>query len=148
MGGSLECTLAGTGTYNRQQRRWDVYIPAGVTLASGRGRTLGDTISWGGLIYTDTHGGYTLFRTNGKHIRVSGLRFRGEFRDYRTHIIPDTFDPGDGLKFFQIRHDSCEIDNCEFCGFGNFAVTCSDEDGFFYAHHSYFRNTMMCVHCL
>ncbi|GAH07976.1 unnamed protein product, partial [marine sediment metagenome] len=42
----------------------DLYIPAGVTLASGRGRILSDTISWGGLLYTDTKNtyGYSLFR--------------------------------------------------------------------------------------
>jgi len=33
-------------------------IPAGVTLASGRGRTLGDTISWGALCYFDSRSKY------------------------------------------------------------------------------------------
>jgi PKD repeat protein len=124
----------------------DVYIPGGVTLASGRGRTIDDTISWGGMIYTDAYGGYSLFRLSGENVRVTGLRFRGEFRNYREGVAPATFDPGGGLKFFNVREDSFEFDNCEMWGVGNLGVGDYDVSiTCLYVHHCYFHSTMMCV---
>lgn len=124
----------------------DLYIPAGVTLASGRGRIFSDTISWGGLIFTNKKGGYSLFRVSGKNVRVTGLRFCGEFGNYREGVIPDTFDPGTGLKLFDIWQDSVEIDNCEFFGWGNIAVgDYADNNTFCHVHHCYFYNTTVSV---
>jgi len=123
----------------------DIFIPGGVTLASGRGTVKDDTISWGGLVFTTARDqyGYSLFRAGGKHVRVTGLRFQGEYGNYREYVTPDTF-PYSNAKCFDIWQDSIEIDNCEFWGWGHIAVgSYNSSITRFHVHHCFFYNTIM-----
>ena len=52
---------------------WDTPIPAGVTLASGRGRYGAP----GALLYTTANANRGLFEVRGNGVRITGLRLRG-----------------------------------------------------------------------
>lgn len=71
----------------------DIVIPAGVTLASGRGRAG----SAGALLFATENSEYDLFVTGGNGVRITGLRIRG----------PAEVSDVDGIKS---AHD-LEIDN-------------------------------------
>jgi len=115
----------------------ELTIPGGVTLASGRGRVLGDTISWGALLYTDDVNDHALelFTTSaGDGIRITGLRIRGphHYRAGRNVFAFSTLNKSFGIFAW---HDELEVDNCEFWGWGNSAIYYSAVSG--YAHHNY-----------
>lgn len=128
----------------------NVNIYPGITLASGRGRTLGDTISWGALIYTnelhdDVDG---LFRSygSGSARRITGLRFRGPYAEPRDGN--DSF-PNMGndsrAHCIQVYKPNVEIDNCEFWGwtYGAANIRSGGLDCYFHhnwVHHSYHAN--------
>lgn len=122
-------------------------IPAGVTLASGRGRTLGDTISWGALIYYDKVDcdPWEMFRPasdaggNGKRVRITGFRFRGSYSDLEGRNPNDSFDMDNAEAAIKLHKDSCIVDNCEFWGFGYAPIYVTDGDGS-YIHHNYFHH--------
>ena len=117
-------------------------IPAGVTLASGRGRTLGDTISWGALCYFDSinYEQWEMFQFTGRKGRITGLRLRGAYSELEgrsgNHSFPQPVAAEAGVS---ILRDSCEVDNCEMWGFGYCPVYCNDGDGS-YVHHNYFHH--------
>jgi len=116
-------------------------VPSGVTLASGRGRTLGDTTSWGALLYFDSIGisQWHMFQFVGnKGGRITGLRLRGAYsqlegRPSKTYSQP-VVDAG-----VCIMKDSSEVDNCEMWGFGYTGVYCNHGVGS-YVHHNYFHH--------
>ena len=94
----------------------DIMIPAGVTLASGRGRAS----SKGALLYTDDSdnpsGLFQLFVTDGMGIRITGIRLQG----------PDTEIGNSAYEFSNSRgiyskHD-IEVDNSELSGWSHCAV--------------------------
>jgi len=118
-------------------------IPAGVTIASGRGRTLSDTISWGALVYYDSVGVAQWemfhFADDGKS-RVTGIRFRGSYSCLEGRVAGDSFAmPIPAEAAICINQDSCEIDNCEFWGFGYAAVFSNAGSGN-HLHHNYFHD--------
>ncbi len=120
-----------------------ILIPAGVTVASGRGRTLNDTVSWGALIYYDDVGAnqWEMFRflDTGKS-RVTGLRFRGSYSCLEGRQGGVSFEmPVAAEAAICVNKDSCEIDNCEFWGFGYAGVFVNDGVGS-RLHHSYFHD--------
>jgi hypothetical protein len=114
----------------------ELLIPGGVTLASGRGRTIEDTISWGALLYTsdDADDKLRLFTTAGTGIRITGLRIRGPYH-YRAGR--ETFSISVSNQSYGVFawHDSLEVDNCEFWGWGHSALYYSNVAG--HAHHNY-----------
>lgn len=75
-------------------------IPAGVTLASGRGKNSGATT--GGLIKTNTSGS-TVFVAGGAGVRVTGLRIQG----------PSSATTTGWEKGIQTEYGNLEVDNCE-----------------------------------
>ncbi len=119
-------------------------IPAGVTLASGRGRALEDTISWGALLFYNNPGffnGDMFGSSSGGRMRVTGLRFRGSYSELEGYMVPsDSFAQGVPWEVaIGIHHDSCEVDNCEFWGFGKAAVNHTAGKGS-YIHHNYIHH--------
>lgn len=97
-----------------------ISIPAGVTLASGRGRDGSE----GALLFTTedraTPRGkselLSLFKTAGKNVRVTGLRLRGPDPDRRGSYAFINFD---GILS---DHAGLEVDNCELWGWSHGAV--------------------------
>lgn len=110
-------------------------IPAGVTLASGRG----NSGSPGGMIVNDTFWNNTttnppMFKTNGNGVRITGLRLVGSQNSHsRTQQM---------YHGIYSAHSSVEIDNCEFYGFNYAAIEAVVNKPGPYVHHNYFhRNT-------
>lgn len=88
-------------------------VPAGVLFASSRGCVISDSISWGGLVYSnDKDDGMSyLFRTGGTGTRISGLRIRGPDGE-----ISDRSNTGAwyrDINGVRIQHGGCIVDNCE-----------------------------------
>jgi hypothetical protein len=114
---------------------WNIEIPPGVTLASGRGRNG----SLGALLYTNTRAKRNLFHVDGPGSRITGLRLRG----------PDTnIDPGNcgGDDATAIRIDgvagsstSIAVDNNEMWGWPHGPVWVSDTNGA-YVHHNHIHH--------
>ncbi len=101
-------------------------VKAGVTLASGRGRTLSDTISWGALLYNynpEYSGSYKMLLVE-DNARITGIRFRGSYstydmpRDTSIHFPHTNKNGNREVAICSYRGDSVEIDNCEFLGWG------------------------------
>ncbi|WP_330630930.1 right-handed parallel beta-helix repeat-containing protein [Halocatena halophila] len=98
-----------------------IHLPAGVTLASGRGR------SDGALVFTDDHQRW-LFRSRAPDVRVTGLRIRGP----RT----EQFDPRERPRAAE-QYYSCglhlfgtdpRVDNCELWGWPHAAIAFGAKD--------------------
>jgi len=117
-----------------------------VTLASGRGRIIGDTTSWGGLIYlndTDGRGDYPVFQFVGRRGRITGLRLRGSYSEMEggrpgTDTFPNNYIKEECIRIASADADSCEVDNCEIWGFTVALNARAGEDGYF--HHNYIHN--------
>jgi hypothetical protein len=107
----------------------EVEIPAGVTLASGRGAASAD----GGLIFTTLHGTAPLFSAKGG-ARITGLRIRGP----QQEIGDKNADPDAGgiptSYGIYARIVDIEVDNCELFGWSFAAVFVSA--GRAHVHHS------------
>ena len=92
----------------------DIRIPAGVTLASGRGRGGSN----GALIFATPLDTYPLFQAGGPGVRVTGLRLQGPDGERRTEQMKQLYAEGryysipnsDGI---QSSHPGLEVDNCE-----------------------------------
>ncbi len=120
-----------------------VVIPGGVTLASGRGKILGDTISWGGLIYTNEHDEAIeyLFRTGGNNVRITGLRLQGpdpevgdRLNDHSYHRL---------ITSLQLQHNNAEVDNCEIYGWSRSGIQVTStvsSDYPAYIHHNHIHH--------
>ncbi len=130
-----------TGQY-AQTGDVSIGIPAGVTLASGRGNG-----SQGALIYTDDFDWYTsidyegmpAFTCLGDNIRFTGIRFKGPFHGIGTN------NPLSSIRFKTgIRtngYDHLEIDNCElydwpYAAIGLFSGSLDNNK----IHHNYFHH--------
>ncbi len=109
-------------------------IPAGVTLAGGRGAT-GD----GALLYSDSF--YTpkdftaMLVTGGSHVRITGLRLRGPNPD-----ILDMDYSGGVANGIRSKHPALEVDNCELWAWDKWAVWLYISDSA-YIHHNYIHHT-------
>ncbi|MCK5661733.1 MAG: hypothetical protein KAH86_10250, partial [Methanosarcinales archaeon] len=91
----------------------NIAIPAGVTLASGRGR--GGSL--GALLYANhigVPGAHTIFESGGEGIRITGLRIDG--RDYNMEGAGGSWSKGIFSKY------NIEVDNNELFGFSHAAV--------------------------
>jgi hypothetical protein len=119
------------------------FIPPWVTVASGRGRTLNDTVSWGALLYYDSVDAiqWEMLRFNevGKS-RITGIRFRGSYSCVERRPLGDSFNqPVHPEMAICIASDSCVVDNCEFWGFGSYPVYVTSGKGS-YVHHNFFHH--------
>ncbi|WHI50463.1 VCBS repeat-containing protein [Microbulbifer sp. MLAF003] len=86
---------------------WDLDIPSGVTLASGRGQDG----ALGGLLFTDEMSKRGLFNLGDRSdIRITGLRFKGPFAGIETDDCGNR--DADGIRV--MSSSSVEIDNNEF----------------------------------
>jgi PKD repeat protein len=114
-------------------------VKQGVTLASGRGRTLADTISWGALIYDDSvHSRNELFSIR-SNARVTGLRLRGCYNELDGGV--DGSDTCGVLYLFGVglNDHGAELDNCEIWGFRRNIYTQAGNNDTIYIHHNYFH---------
>jgi hypothetical protein len=123
----------------------DIAIPAGVTLASGRGRDR----SLGALIYSDALETYPLFTAAGEGVRVTGLRLQGPDPDKRTeqmkwldaqglyYDIPNSY----GITS---QYSHLTVDNCELFGWSFAAIEFEryDQPGTHdnHIHHNYIHH--------
>ena len=114
-GAALDLTALGT-----------VRIPAGVTLASGRGRRG----SPGALLFTTDPNVRPMLLAAGDDVRVTGLRIRGpETRRLTAEIGAVHEREGQAgmrrlaaARGVMSRHDGLEVDNCELWGWSHAAV--------------------------
>jgi len=102
-------------------------IPAGVTLASTRGRQG----SQGALVFSDTQGVGYLFVTAGDCVRITGLRIRGP-HPHRT-AVPDSL----GIL---TTHFGFEMDNCDISAFACAAIYVRAGARRAYVHHNYIHH--------
>jgi hypothetical protein len=119
-------------------------IPAGVTLASDRGRRA----SHGALISSDALKTPVLVRPLGPDVRITGLRIRGpntkryldhhrrSFAEGRGHSYYYKFPTSDGIR---TEHAGLEVDNCEVAGFSHAAVYLRNGDRH-HVHHSFIHH--------
>ncbi|MDD3927196.1 MAG: LamG domain-containing protein, partial [bacterium] len=109
-------------------------IPAGVTLAGGRGQNIGGAISQGGLIYTSQYNTYPLFLAGGTGVRVTGLRLRGPYSERGTVEISRAIDTS---------YNGLEVDNCELWAWSHVAIYLihgTDAADKPYIHHNYIHH--------
>jgi hypothetical protein len=123
----------------------NIAIPAGVTLASGRGRST----SLGALIYSNALETYPLFITAGEGVRVTGLRLQGPDTDKRTeqmkwldaqgrfYDIPNSY--GIRCSYSHLTVDNCELFGWSYAAiyFGTSLETGSHDN---YIHHNYIHH--------
>ena len=100
-----------------------VVIPAGVTLASGRGRDG----SAGALLRSTDLGALPLLRIDGPGVRVTGLRLRGPDPERRTEQMRRLGKEGKyysipNSRGIQSDHPGLVVDNCELAGWSHAAV--------------------------
>jgi cysteine-rich repeat protein len=115
----------------------NILVPGGVTIASNRGRD-GST---GARIWTAQYNTRPLFRTNGDHIRFTGLEISGPNPFMGDHHYTAPIE----LRSDAIRttHDFLEVDNCNIWGFGYAGVNFSQNANQGYVHHNYMHHTQL-----
>jgi len=109
-----------------REKKLVLEIPAGVTLASGRGRGG----SAGGLIFSDEMKTNPLFRTAGANVRVTGLRIRGPDGETREKELRRRLREGGRKSYYAVptsdgircSHAKLEVDNCELAGWSHAAI--------------------------
>ncbi len=118
-----------------------IAIPAGVTLASGRGRSS----SLGALIYSNDLNTYPLFSLKGENTRVTGLRLQGPDPERKTdqmtwlsahgryYDIPNSF----GIWS---QYSDQTVDNCELFGWSQAAIYFYPGSTGNYVHNNYIHN--------
>jgi hypothetical protein len=119
----------------------NIAVPAGVTLASGRGRNQ----SLGALIYSDALETFPLFITKGEGVRVTGLRLQGPDPERRTeqmiwlnargcyYDIPNSL----GIKS---SYSHLTVDNCELFGWDQAAIYLGSGSNDNYIHHNFIHH--------
>jgi len=128
-------------------------IPAGVTLASDRGRSRGEGrgTSAGALIFSDTRATRPLIRAGGPGVRVTGLRLRGPDPKPRTDHHRRSFAEGRGHRYYyrypvsvgiRTLHSRLLVDNCEVAGWSHAAIHLKAGQGH-HIHHSYLHHNQL-----
>jgi len=118
----------------------EINIPAGVTLASGRGRIMGDTISWGGLIYTDDRDDEMncMFRTGGSDVRITGLRIKGP--DGEVSDRSNSVQYVRAITGIEMTRNGAEVDNCEIYDWPRAGIQVTGAFDTAYIHHNYLHH--------
>ncbi|MBM4444731.1 MAG: right-handed parallel beta-helix repeat-containing protein [Chloroflexi bacterium] len=108
----------------------NISVPAGVTLASGRGRDG----SLGGLIYTNERKsgyGYNKFFKTGANVRITGIRLRGPDSEIGSSTY--TYQVYSGIV--SSSSGKIEVDNCEIYNWSEAGVMVAlTREG--YVHHN------------
>ncbi|MCO7226368.1 VCBS repeat-containing protein [Pleionea sp. CnH1-48] len=107
-------------------------IPAGVTLASGRGKNN----SSGAILKASQSDPTTVYdpllQSGGPDIRITGLRIEG----HDGTRLNDSF-TSSGIK---IAHNHSEVDNCEIYNWPHAAIYGVDEGNNLHVHHNYIHH--------
>ena len=118
-----------------------IVIPAGVTVASGRGK--GD--SQGALLYSSNLATSPMFSVGSEGVRVTGLRLRGPDQQRRTEQMRKLHKEG---RYYSIpnsdaiicSHPGLEVDNCELAGWSHAAVFLKAGASKAHIHHNYMHH--------
>jgi len=121
--------------------REKLVIPAGVTVASGRGKD-GST---GALLHSSNLAASPLFSVGGEDARVTGLRLRGPDQDRRTEQMQKLHQEG---RYYSIpnsdgiicEHPALEVDNCEIWGWSHAGVFLKPGAAKAHIHHNYMHH--------
>lgn len=118
--------------------RSNISIPAGVTIASGRGR---GSLK-GGLIYSNDkfpeQSYISLLVTGGSGIRLTGLRLKGP----NPEVLDQTFDGTGGVgNLIQTFHEGLTVDNCEIYAWDKWALWLRS-GGNHVIKHNFFHDTL------
>jgi hypothetical protein len=118
----------------------EISIPAGVTLASGRGRILDDTISWGGLIFTNDRDDdmNCLFRTGGSGVRITGLRIRGPDGEVSDRSNSPQYVRA--ITGIELTRSGAEVDNCEIYDWPRAGIQVTGTFDTAFIHHNYLHH--------
>jgi hypothetical protein len=108
---------------------FEIKIPSGVTLASGRGRGR----SKGALLYTSSAALRFVFLVGGPGVRITGLRVQGPDGGLGGKD-PFSPPPTGGIS---AAYPGLEIDNCELSRFSDAAVLLSPGSDGAYIHHNF-----------
>ncbi|MDN3511640.1 MAG: right-handed parallel beta-helix repeat-containing protein [Candidatus Jettenia sp.] len=114
----------------------NIVIPAGVTLASGRGK-IG---SLGALLFSDQLDTLPLFKTGGTKVRITGLRLRGPDPERRNEQLEELDKQGryysiPNSQGIQSSYARLEVDNCELSGWSHAAIFLIN-NSYSYIHHN------------
>ena len=112
-------------------------VPAGVTLASGRGRGG----SQGALLFSNQLKTIPLFLTGGDKVRVTGLRLRGPDPGRRTDEMRRLHREGKyysipNSRGIQSAHPGLEVDNCDLSAWSHAAVFLRKGASGAHVHHN------------
>jgi hypothetical protein len=120
-------------------------VPAGVTLASDRGRNG----SKGALLCSDALRTPILIHAMGPGVRITGLRLRGPNpKRHMDHHRRSFGKNGKGKDYYRklsvqkgiyTKHDRLEVDNCQISGFGHTGVFLRAGEGH-RIHHNYIHH--------
>jgi len=112
-----------------------IAVPAGVTLAGGRGRGG----ARGGLLYTQEHVNSVmpLLLVKGENVRITGLRVRGADSEIGDHTYGGNYKLGRGI---QTSYTGLEVDNCEISGWGHAGIYLPKGAAYAHIHHNYIHN--------
>jgi len=121
--------------------RQKIVIPAGVTVASGRGKGS----SQGALLYSNELATSPLFSVGGENVRITGLRLRGPDQQRRTEQMRKLHKEG---RYYSIpnsdaiisAHPHLEVDNCELWGWSHAAVSLGPGASKAHVHHNYIHH--------
>jgi uncharacterized protein YneR len=119
----------------------NIAIPAGVTLASGRGRNT----SLGALIYSDALKTIPLFIAAGEGVRVTGLRLQGPDPERRTDQMiwldaQDRYYDIQNSRGIQSSYSNLTVDNCELLGWSHAAIYLGKGSYDDHIHHNYIHH--------
>jgi hypothetical protein len=118
-----------------------INIPAGVTLASGRGRST----SLGALIYSNAIDTNPLFISAGEGVRVTGIRLQGPDPNRRTEQMLWLGSQG---RYYDIPYSAgiwssfshLTVDNCELSGWSHAAIYLQTGSHENYIHHNFIHH--------
>ncbi|TLD39946.1 MAG: hypothetical protein JETT_3788 [Candidatus Jettenia ecosi] len=119
----------------------NIVIPAGVTLASGRGK-IG---SQGALLFSDELATFPLLSTGGVRVRITGLRLRGPDPERRTEQMKELYEKGlynsiPSALGIKSSYTWLEIDNCELSGWSYSAIFLTQGVNAYIHHNSIHHN--------
>ena len=118
-----------------------IKIPAGVTLASGRGRSN----SLGALIYSNAIDTNPLFISAGEGVRLTGIRLQGPDPNRRTEQMLWLGAQG---RYYDIPYSAgiwssfshLTVDNCELSGWSHAAINLQTGSHENYIHHNFIHH--------
>ena len=109
-----------------------ITVPAGVTVASGRGRAGSE----GALLRTGQFDSMPLFLAAGPGIRFTGLRLTGPDPEVGDHA----YNTPKLSRGIQTSHPDLEVDNCELQGFSHAAINLAQGATGAHIHHNYIHH--------